>query len=46
MNYHNDIAKAIEDTYHEVRDVMIHMKELKNKKKNVQILIDSMTAIV
>lgn len=46
MNYHRDITDTIESTYNEVRDVMVHMKELKNRKKNVQVVIDSLTACV
>ena len=46
MEYHRDITGTIENTYHEVKDVMIQMKELKNRKKNVQVIMDSMTAIV
>ena len=44
MNYHHDITSTIESTYKEVKEVMVHMKSLKNRKKNVQIAIDSMTA--
>jgi hypothetical protein len=44
MDYHRDITGTIEETYREVRDVMVTMKELKNRKKNVQLAIDSMTA--
>ena len=46
MEYHRDITGTIENTYREVKDVMIQMKELKNRKKNVQVIMDSMTAIV
>lgn len=46
MKYHRDITDTIENTYNEVRDVMVHMKELKNRKKNVQIVMDAMTACV
>jgi hypothetical protein len=46
MEYHQDITGTIEQTYRDVRDIMIHMKELKNRKKNVQTMIDCMTSIV
>ena len=44
MSYHHDITRTIERTYKEVKEVMVHMRALKNRKKNVQSAIDSMTA--
>ena len=44
IDYHSDITSTIQNTYQEVSDVMVRMKELKNRKKNVRLAIDSMTA--
>ena len=45
INYHNDITNTIQNTYKTVYDIMLYMKELKNRKKNVQLTIDCMTSI-
>lgn len=45
MTYHADITGTIGKTFRQVSDIMVHMKELKNRKKNVQKIIDCSTAI-
>jgi hypothetical protein len=45
MTYHGDITGTISKTFRQVSDIMVHMKELKNRKKNVQKIIDCTTAI-
>lgn len=46
MHYHKDITGTISSTFRQVSDIMIHMKELKYRKANVQKIIDCSTAIV
>lgn len=46
IHYHQDITGTIGKTFRQVSDIMEHMKELKNRKKNVQKIIDTATAIV
>lgn len=46
MNYHKDITGTIGKTFRQVSDIMVHMKELKNRKMNVQKIIDTATAII
>ena len=46
MKYHRQITGTIETTYDQVKDVMKHMKDLKFRKKNVQSIIDCLTAIL
>ena len=45
MTYHADITGTIGKTFRQVSDIMVHMKELKNRKKNLQKIIDCSTAI-
>jgi hypothetical protein len=46
MHYHKDITGTIGRTFMQVSDIMVHMKELKNRKMNVQKIVDCTTAIV
>jgi hypothetical protein len=46
IHYHKDITGTISKTFRQVSDIMEHMKELKNRKMNVQKIIDTTTAIV
>jgi hypothetical protein len=46
MHYHQDITGTIGRTFRQVSDIMVHMRELKNRKVNVQKIVDCATAVV